>query len=306
MNNSPFDAPAIQTRLQTRVLQIRSAWLQWSANPTEGNLEDKRLETWVALLDARAEVYLGAVTSPDLLPQFLARLQRVGCEVIQDAEQRGHLSDPYCEERLREIAESSSNYISKRHFLTAEQQELLLQAEIESTRMGLRNRALEWHAWKTNMLMRIELLFEAQYAHWMAKAIEQVERLAESKAQSQRYPHTSLQVTNWEQIEILFLSDERVQIRVGERRETCNYSELGLADGRNQKPKQAWSVLRALAEKGGTLQTSPNWPKVEKCMQEIRSWLRRYFGLPGDPLPLIQGIGYRALLKIRCGPSYHS
>ena len=114
----------------------------------------------------------------------------------------------------------------------------------------------------------------------------------------------------WETIEILFLSDERVQIRNGTNTETRNYAGFGFADGRNGKPNQAWVTLRVLAEEGGILRdamkTGRAWPKVEKRMQEIRMVLREHFGISADPVPFIEGIGYRACFKIGCSPSFHT
>lgn len=331
MNDSPLDLPDIQTRILKQVLQVQSAWQEWCANPTEEGFSDKLVETLVATLDAHAQGYLSAVNSRGLLSEYSVRLRSTGRALIENAEHRSLLADPYSEERLRKIAESSSNYISKRGSLTPEQQEQRLQAEIERTRMALRNQAVERQVWKTDMLFRIETQFEARHAHWMAKAMEQVECVAAQGAhnsepgqaavttsseqslepaatpgKSTRYPHTDLQVTDWDQIEIFFLSEERVQIRVDEQRETCNYGELGFADGRHQKPKLAWETLRRLAESGGTLATDPHWSTVEKRMQEIRTLLRRYFGLRSDPLPLVPETGYQTRFKIRCAPSYNS
>ena len=47
----------------------------------------------------------------------------------------------------------------------------------------------------------------------------------------------------WEDIEILFLSDERVQIRNGTNRETRNYAEFGFADGQDRKPESGMGSL---------------------------------------------------------------
>ena len=113
----------------------------------------------------------------------------------------------------------------------------------------------------------------------------------------------------WEDIEILFLSDERVQIRNGTNRETRNYAEFGFADGRTGTPNQAWETLRALAEQGGTIQVAragSSWPKVEKRIQEIRKVLQKRFGLSADPIPFLSGVGYKACFKINCGPSFNS
>jgi hypothetical protein len=119
---------------------------------------------------------------------------------------------------------------------------------------------------------------------------------------------------DWTAIEIVFLSDERVQIRRASQTETCNYAELGFADRRiedgNAKPNLAWVTLRAMAEQNGIIQNGEQagaaWPKVEKRMQDIRRVLRTHFGLTGNPVPFVKGVGYEASFKIRCGPSFHT
>jgi hypothetical protein len=112
----------------------------------------------------------------------------------------------------------------------------------------------------------------------------------------------------WEDIEISFLSDERVQIRNGPNIETCNYAEFGFADGRNGRPSQAWGTLRELAEQSGVIREARQgpqaWPKLEKRIQEIRKALREYFGISADPIPFVEGGGYHACFKIACGPSF--
>lgn len=112
------------------------------------------------------------------------------------------------------------------------------------------------------------------------------------------------------QIEISFLSDERVQIHNGNSSQTRNYAEFGFADRRSGKPNQAWITLRALAEEGGTIRdsakTGQRSPKIEKRIQEIRKALREQFGISADPIPYRKKIGYEAQFKIYCGPSYDS
>jgi hypothetical protein len=116
---------------------------------------------------------------------------------------------------------------------------------------------------------------------------------------------------NWQSVEVLFLSDLRVQIRIdGKNMETLTYAELGFADGRTQNPNKAWEVLRVLAEQRGVIRDGKTvgepWPKVEKRIQEISKELRDYFGLPDDPIPFVEGTGYQATFKIRCTPSFHA
>ena len=114
----------------------------------------------------------------------------------------------------------------------------------------------------------------------------------------------------WEDIQISFLSDERLQIHVGSKRETHNYAELGFADRRNGKPNQAWVLLRALAEHRGIIRDGRDagltWPKVEKRVQKIRTVLREHFDNPTDPIPFIEGTGYQARFIISCAPSYRT
>ena len=118
------------------------------------------------------------------------------------------------------------------------------------------------------------------------------------------------QAATWNTIEISFLSDERVQIRNGTKSETCNYAELGFADGRNGKPNRAWITLRALAEQRGIVRTptkpGQSWSDVEKRMQEIRKLLREHFCVSTYPIPFIEGGGYQARFKIGCSPSFRT
>jgi hypothetical protein len=116
--------------------------------------------------------------------------------------------------------------------------------------------------------------------------------------------------TTWDAIEIQFLSDERVQVYVGKATQTFNYAEFGFQDSRNGKPNRAWTVLRGLAERRGMIRDGAglrqDWPKVEKRIQEIRRVLRAHFGISADPIPFIDGTGYRANFKIACLPSYET
>jgi hypothetical protein len=60
----------------------------------------------------------------------------------------------------------------------------------------------------------------------------------------------------WEEIEISFISDERVQIRRGKKTKTLNYAEFGFDDARTGSPNQAWGILRRLAELSGTIENA--------------------------------------------------
>jgi len=115
------------------------------------------------------------------------------------------------------------------------------------------------------------------------------------------------QVHSWEEVEIRFLSDERVQITAGKYTESRNYAEFGFEDGRSKTPNRAWCTLRFLAESDGVILQAPHghdWTGIEKRIQEIRKRFRVHFRLDEDPI-LFAG-GYRAQFKISCAPSYKS
>ena len=53
---------------------------------------------------------------------------------------------------------------------------------------------------------------------------------------------------NWAKVEIAFLSDERIEVRVGTRKRlTYNYPEMGFEDRRSGKHSSAWTMLSVLA-----------------------------------------------------------
>jgi hypothetical protein len=130
-----------------------------------------------------------------------------------------------------------------------------------------------------------------------------------SAAKSNRFPHGGLQPKTWDEVDIAFLSDERLQIRVGSDHRTANYSELGFDDRRNETPNRAWVMLLQLATNGGRIESrtaGETWPKVEKRLQAIRAFLRVYFNLSEDPIPFVSGHGYQVRFKIRCQRSFDS
>jgi hypothetical protein len=113
----------------------------------------------------------------------------------------------------------------------------------------------------------------------------------------------------WKEVEIRFLSDNRVQVTAAGQSEPLTYAEFGFEDGRSKTPILAWVTLRSLAEAGGTIQRPQNGPpgaSFEKQIEKIRSTLRKRFQLETDPIPFIRNVGYQAQFKISCGPSYNS
>jgi hypothetical protein len=109
---------------------------------------------------------------------------------------------------------------------------------------------------------------------------------------------------HWGDVEIEFLSDERITTKIGTDCQTFNYAEFGCEDRRNGVPNKAWGVLRSLAESKGLIDTKSylRREKVEKRMQEVRKVLRTHFRISDDPIPFIEG-EYQAQFKIFCACS---
>lgn len=157
------------------------------------------------------------------------------------------------------------------------------------------------------MLTELRLRFKQRVAHWTAEALKQVRDSEKRKRASEAPPS----LKSWEDLEISFLSDDRVQvIRNGAPSETLNYAEMGFKDSRNGKPSQAWVTLRVLAEEKGTIRnpakTRGNWSKVEKRVQEIRKALRKGFRISDNPVLFVRRTGYQARFKINCSPSFNT
>lgn len=116
-----------------------------------------------------------------------------------------------------------------------------------------------------------------------------------------------LSAATWDAIEISFLSEERVEIRIGPKIETCNYSELGFEDRRNGTPNLAWKTLWLLAGQNGIIKdfatAGRDQSRVEKRIQDIRKALRKHFGISADPIPFLRDTGYQARFKIGRRPS---
>ncbi len=143
-------------------------------------------------------------------------------------------------------------------------------------------------------------------------------------------------VSSWDEIEIRFLSDHRIEVKLGASIETYNYHEIGFADRRAKegtpKPNEAWTTLRALAEADGVAPIAApallkiagqvrdpegeqlasrkargrRLAKFEKRIQEIRRALRKHFRISGDPVPFTKRVGYKTRFKISCAPSFNS
>jgi hypothetical protein len=111
----------------------------------------------------------------------------------------------------------------------------------------------------------------------------------------------------WEDIEISFISDERVQVKVGAKVQTFNYDEMGFRDRRTGKPNEGWGLLRALARADGVIPESARDSKdfiaMGKRIERVRQRLKSHFQIASDPVP--KGVnGYCCRFKIGRAPSF--
>lgn len=325
VEQDPFNDPRINAQIVADVSRIASAWLKWNAEPREGSFDDKITETIVSTLDAHASALLRGVSRDAHLPEYMTHLRRVGRVLLENARRNSVLKDFYApapplnSESLGKVVDLAlvklrsqrpgmplSNPKMSSDYANATFE---CRTDIGNARavMGQHEDAIRRQAWLNQIVNRIETRFEAQYRHWQAEALERILMAAKIIGPERR---DLVGIEKWEDVEIQFLSDERVQVRVGDKTETRNYAEMKFMDKRNGKPNQSWIILRNLAEANGTLAHSvgaqKKWSAVEKDMQRIRKALREYLHLADDPLPYRSGIGYRARFKIGCARSFET
>ena len=164
------------------------------------------------------------------------------------------------------------------------------------------------------------MLFTAEASEWQARLLEASASVSDPteppKAHALRKRAKSAAMragsapARWQDVEISFLSDERVQISIGEQRETFNYAEMGFDDQRNGTPSRSWILLRGLAQNQGMIpetgRGAKGWAAIEKQIERTRKLLQSHFGILEDPLPFVKGVGYRLGCKIWQARSFDS
>ena len=91
----------------------------------------------------------------------------------------------------------------------------------------------------------------------------------------------------WADVEIVLLSPDEAEIKVGTVCKRYTFAAAGLADKRNPKrPRREWAKLRTYAEnpQPGAYYDLPKRTHLKADISLFRLWLQRFFGIPGDPL----------------------
>ncbi len=95
----------------------------------------------------------------------------------------------------------------------------------------------------------------------------------------------------WAMLRIRFIDGHRVAVSVGGAAQTFNYTQMGMADGRNGNPTKQWELLRVFASNHGTLTwgskgaSRDNQKRRDKLVENLKSFFR--FG--GEPIRLLPG-----------------
>jgi hypothetical protein len=109
---------------------------------------------------------------------------------------------------------------------------------------------------------------------------------------------------NWEDIELTFIGDHDLEIRVGDKVQKVHYKEIeGFEDRRTGKPSQLWAMVRVFGRlPDGTMpddsRYGQEWLAIKKKIERASEALRKHFRLTGDPFPYIFKVGYRSRVKI--------
>jgi hypothetical protein len=163
-----------------------------------------------------------------------------------------------------------------------------------------------------------DTLWTAEAAEWHARLLERSVPVLNTENASKVSPRRAVGRTppasartgaqSWMEIQIEFISEERVQIWFQGEPTTVNYEEMGFCDRRNGRPNRCWSLLRLLAQHQGTIpvagRRSTDWPAIEKRVQQIRKLLQSHFGISQDPLPFEKRVGYQLRCQIKFGSSF--
>jgi hypothetical protein len=115
--------------------------------------------------------------------------------------------------------------------------------------------------------------------------------------------------TEWEEIELSFIGDHDVEVRVaGSKARKVNYREIaGFEDRRNGKPSKEWAMLVLFGTfPDGTMPESArngsDWMSIRKTVERMSKALRKYFAITSDPFPYTKDTGYHARIKIGSAP----
>lgn len=100
-----------------------------------------------------------------------------------------------------------------------------------------------------------------------------------------RFPTPSR--ATWEDVDIVLLAPKTVRISVRRVTRTYSFAQIGLADRRRPTlPRLEWRMLRTYAEnpEPDAYYRLPKRRNLKVEISMFRRWLKKFFGIAGDPL----------------------
>lgn len=115
-----------------------------------------------------------------------------------------------------------------------------------------------------------------------------------ARCKSPEQPFPTPADARWSDLRIRFVDGETVTVRVRDVCATLNYTQLGMADGRNGRPTRQWELLRIFAQEHGRLDWSSRQAgrRRQKQREVLARQLRTVFRIEGDPF-CVDGNGWR-------------
>lgn len=99
-----------------------------------------------------------------------------------------------------------------------------------------------------------------------------------------KFPYPVPAGTEWRQVSMKVLNDEKVQIKLPSKEHTATYEEMGFGkhDG---KPSVLWIFFKVLASQNGEISILDDTAKTQykKQKQQVSDILKNYFSLESDP-----------------------
>jgi hypothetical protein len=111
----------------------------------------------------------------------------------------------------------------------------------------------------------------------------------------------------WSDVEIVLTSETEAEFKIGAVCQRYTFAAVGLADKRDGKrPLREWRMLRTYAEnpEPDAYYKLPKRGNLKADISLFRQWLKRFFGIPGDPLKPFKSALWLPRFKIRVDADY--
>lgn len=100
----------------------------------------------------------------------------------------------------------------------------------------------------------------------------------------QNYTFTGEQIKSWEDIEIVLISHDTVEIKMGQHSKKLTFQQLGMANKQNpEKPKKVWEALKVFANLNGTF-PNQDYPEAQlenakDRVKDLNKDLKHFFNI---------------------------